>query len=138
MKKTTFFAAALLLAAILCPNLTHAQKQNVWKGGTPGHATDWNCPRNWSLGFVPDWTCVAIVRASQAETPWYPVIDRVAEAVQALQVCAGARLEIGPAGRLEVEVPEACFIQGELRTGGALLADNQPFLIDPAVAHANQ
>lgn len=138
MKKTLLLAAALLLAAIVCPKLAHAQKQNVWKGGTPGHATDWNCPRNWSLGFVPDWTCVAIIEASQTEKACYPVIARVVEAVQAVQVCAGARLEIGPAGRLEVEVPEACFIQGELRTQGVLLAGDQPFLAGPAVAVAKK
>jgi len=30
-----------------------AQKINVWRGGAPGHETDWSFFKNWSAGKVP-------------------------------------------------------------------------------------
>ncbi|MBK6929787.1 MAG: hypothetical protein IPH12_02625 [Saprospirales bacterium] len=59
MKKTLATIALLLSAA--GATLLNAQKINTWKGGFPGQETNWSCPRNWSLGTVPDWACQVVI-----------------------------------------------------------------------------
>jgi hypothetical protein len=51
MKTITLCSALFLLANL---SSLQAQTTNVWKGGFPGHETDWYQNRNWSLGKTPD------------------------------------------------------------------------------------
>lgn len=118
--------AAFALALLgFSPETSLAQKLNVWKGGQAGRATDWKCPRNWSLGKVPDWTCAVVIEPDMAGGRNYPVIQGPVEPVQYLLLLPGARLEIAQMEYLEFELPEVCLIAGELVQKSRLQADNK-------------
>ena len=71
-----------------------AQKTNYWKGGFPGQENEWNQPNNWSLGFVPDWTChVIIPDVSTASCP-DPVLKNGDAEVQSVIIQVGASFTI--------------------------------------------
>ncbi|MFN0213231.1 MAG: hypothetical protein ACKVT2_03170 [Saprospiraceae bacterium] len=113
-----FLIACILLGFL--PNSLAAQKLNVWKGGQAGQATEWNCPRNWSLGKVPDWTCTVLIEQNYQHGN-YPVISKPSESVGFLIIHPGARLEIKPTGSLEIEFPDALLLEGELKNHGQLI-----------------
>lgn len=55
MKNLSLVAGLLsMLFITVCSQHVTAQRSNTWLGGTPGMENDWNCPRNWSQGRVPD------------------------------------------------------------------------------------
>lgn len=122
MKQVFSILIILLSSGILFPETALAQKLNYWKGGQAGRQTDWNCPRNWSLGKVPDQTCVAVIEQNFRNGSLYPVISTQVETVWYLMVLPGARLEIGPSGRIEFELPDACLFEGDLVNRGQIIA----------------
>ena len=136
MKNILSVLALTLLCIALMPEMAQAQKRNIWKGGHAGRATEWNCPRNWSLGIVPDAACVAVIEQDYRSTPLYPVISASVEVVQCLLLFPGARLEIGPKGRLEVALPDACLFGGELLNRGQLATEENLFETAKPIAGA--
>ena len=99
MKKTLVTIALLLSAAA---TLLQAQKINTWKGGFPGQESNWSCPRNWSLGTVPDWACQVVIPQQTSDRKNYPVLTSKNEEIYSLFIQPGARLEIAPSGELTV------------------------------------
>ena len=99
MKKTLVTIALLLSAAA---TLLQAQKINTWKGGFPGQESNWSCPRNWSLGTVPDWACQVVIPQQTSDRKNYPVLTSKNEEIYSLFIQPGARLEIAPSGGLTV------------------------------------
>jgi hypothetical protein len=67
---------------------------NVWKGGFPGHETDWNQNRNWSLGKTPDVFDRVIIPHVSTSTLKYPIVKEGEIEVQSLEVRAGASLTL--------------------------------------------
>lgn len=120
MKKALVILSFMLFSGLL-PETLHAQKLNIWKGGHAGRPSDWNSPRNWSLGIVPDQSCVAVIGADYRNEAVYPVISSGVEMVHYILVLTGARLEIRPLGRLEAQVPEACLFEGVLINRGQFI-----------------
>lgn len=111
-------AIASLAFLGLFPEIGHSQKMNVWKGGQPGRPTDWNCARNWSLGIVPDWTCVAVIGQNLQGPSQYPVIAKPVAPVQYVVLYDGGKLEINPGGQLTMELPAFNILKGTLLNQG--------------------
>jgi len=97
MKPITFFTALLLLANL---SSLQAQTTNVWKGGFPGHETDWNQNRNWSLGKTPDVFDRVIIPDVSTSTLKYPIVTEGVIEVKSLEVRAGAMLTLLPSVRI--------------------------------------
>jgi len=97
MKPFTFFTALLLLANL---SSLHAQTTNVWKGGFPGHETDWNHHRNWSLGKTPDGFDRVIIQDVSTSTLKYPVVKDGEIEVLSLEVRTGASLTLLPSAHI--------------------------------------
>lgn len=114
--KKTLVIIALLLTATSATQL-HAQKTNTWKGGFPGQESNWNCPRNWSLGTVPDWTCQVVIPQQTSDRKNYPVVSSRNEEIYSLVIQPGARLEIAPSGDLSV----SGFLSAPLTDVGSLV-----------------
>ena len=97
MKSITFCSALLLLA-----NLSSLQGQttNVWKGGFPGHETDWNQNRNWSLGKTPSVFDHVIIKDVSTSTLKYPVVAEGEIDVLSLEIQAGASLTLLRSARI--------------------------------------
>lgn len=91
----------LTLAVALMPALQlTAQKTNYWKGGFPGHENEWNQPRNWSLGFVPDWTCHVMIPDVSAACHPQPVLTSGNFEVQSVIILPGASFTIASGASL--------------------------------------
>lgn len=119
MRNTLFFSCfiALFLAAFTA----NAQKIATWKGGAPGHATDWNYPANWEEGRVPNEFSWVIIPDVSTSTFSNPVLNDGAVEVWSLQIFSGATLHIGRAARLMVTGQDSrmplAFGEGEVKQG---------------------
>jgi hypothetical protein len=91
MKSITLFSTLLLLANL---SSLQAQTTNVWKGGFPGHETDWNQNRNWSRGKTPDVFDRVIIPDVSTSTLKYPVVMEGDIEVLSLEIQAGASLTV--------------------------------------------
>jgi len=97
MKPITFFTALLLLANF---SSLQAQTINVWKGGFPGHETEWNQNRNWSLGKTPNVFDRVIIPDVSTSTLKYPIIKEGDIELQSLEVRSGATLTLLASARI--------------------------------------
>lgn len=91
MKPILFFSFLLLLANF---SSLQAQTTNVWKGGFPGHETDWNQHKNWSLGKTPDVFDRVIIPDVSTSTLKYPIVEQGDIEVQSVEIRSGASLTL--------------------------------------------
>jgi hypothetical protein len=98
MKNILVFSILFFVASA---TMLHAQITNTWKGGFPGHETDWGHSRNWSLNTVPNAFQRVIIPDVSTSTRRYPVVAAGAEVeVQSLEIRAGASLTLSRTARL--------------------------------------
>ncbi|MBI1227536.1 MAG: hypothetical protein GC192_20050 [Bacteroidetes bacterium] len=102
MKTNQFFFATICMFLFGSLTQIQAQKINIWKGGTPGQTTNWNCPKNWSANQVPDAFQTVIVPDVTTGSGFYPCINEEGPEVNALVLESGASLTITRDGALEV------------------------------------
>ena len=100
MKTTIFFAFHLLF--LLHQNLC-AQTTNTWRGGAPGHASDWHYYKNWSLGRVPDEFQRVVIPDVSSTTLRYPVLRSGEVEVNSLEIQPNASLTLTGSARLFTE-----------------------------------
>lgn len=91
MKRTAIFAVCFF--ALFSINLS-AQQTNVWKGGAPGHETDWHYYKNWSLGQTPDVFDAVVIPDVSTTTNRYPQVSSGQIEVQSLEIQSGAVLRL--------------------------------------------
>lgn len=97
-------SAHLSIAVFLLLSVTaSAQKNNVWRGGAPGHETDWAFSKNWSAGNVPAEFDYVIIPNVSTSTGNYPVIRKGEIEVLGLDIQSGATLTLLPKARLLAE-----------------------------------
>ncbi len=101
MNRISIFAICII--ALFSINLS-AQQTNVWKGGFPGHETDWNHYRNWSLGKTPDIFDNVIIPDVSTSTQKYPIVQEGDIEVLRLEVQQGASLTLLRSVRVMTEV----------------------------------
>ena len=85
--------AIIALFSLISLNI-QAQRTATWKGGTPGRATDWNCPSNWKEGRVPDEFTIVIIPDVSTSSFSYPTISEDTVVIASLQVASNARLRL--------------------------------------------
>ena len=83
--------------------VTSAQTTNVWRGGAPGHETDWSYYKNWSKGRVPSVFDNVIIPNISSSTGEYPVISKGEVEVWSLEIQPEASLTLMPEARLLLE-----------------------------------
>jgi hypothetical protein len=99
--KKAIFSIAILTAFLFSASLP-AQTFNTWKGGAPGHETDWHFHKNWSLGKAPDEFSRVIIPDVSTTTQRYPVISGGEVEVWSLEIQPKARLVFSGGTRLLV------------------------------------
>lgn len=100
MKSLILSAATWLIASLTS---LQAQTANIWRGGFPGHETNWNHARNWSLGRIPDFFDWVIIPDVSTSTRRYPIISSGEVQVQTLEIKPGATLTLHTAARVFAE-----------------------------------
>ena len=80
-----------------------AQKTNNWRGGAPGHETEWSYFKNWSAGRIPNEFDHVVISDVSTSTGKYPVISKGEIDVLSLVVESGASLTLLPQARLFAE-----------------------------------
>lgn len=118
--KALAFSVIIVLTCIFSFTLA-AQTTATWKGGKPGHATDWNCPANWSKGHVPNEFTQVIIPAG---ANYYPVIQYTPAPIDALLMECGATLSIQEDATLTILCETGIFdgvtVLGQIRNDGIL------------------
>ena len=100
MKAITFLSTLMLLVNL---SSLQAQTTNVWKGGVPGHESDWNHYKNWSLGKTPGvFDCVIIPDVSSTSRK-YPIVKAGEIEVLSIEVQSGASLILLHPARIVAE-----------------------------------
>ena len=127
MKSTTIIIALICIASIT--NFSQAQPQNTnfWKGGTPGKAANWDCPKNWSKGSVPDGFQNVIIPDVSTGSGVYPILKTGGQEINKLVLEAGASLEIKENGSLKINESFEGFGNFGLKTEGALVLPTEVF-----------
>jgi hypothetical protein len=100
--KSIIIVAVIIIGTITNKAISQTQSTNTWKGGTPGQTANWNCPRNWSTGRVPDAFQNVIIPDVSTGSGVYPVIEMDGQEVNAIVLESGAMLEIKERGSLIV------------------------------------
>ncbi len=100
--KTIIIVAVIIIGTITNKAISQTQSTNTWKGGTPGQTANWNCPKNWSAGRVPDAFQNVIIPDVSTGSGVYPIIKTGGQEVNAIVLESGATLEITKKGSLMV------------------------------------
>jgi hypothetical protein len=115
---------------VLAMTASFAQQQVIWKGGTPGHETSWNEPRNWSTYQVPDEFSHVVIMPLHTGHHAQPVIDQEVE-VASIQVHTGAKLTIKIGGEILVDGESSNPHELGLFGGVVILENKKPTLLTP-------
>ncbi|MCU0347758.1 MAG: hypothetical protein MUC59_12530 [Saprospiraceae bacterium] len=102
MKYTSIIIAIICIISIANFSQAQTQSTNIWRGGTPGKTANWDCPKNWSKGSVPDAFQDVIIPDVSTGSGIYPVIETGSQEANSIVMEAGAKLEIREAGSLTV------------------------------------
>jgi hypothetical protein len=84
----------LITISFLMTQAIHAQIHSTWKGGTPGHKTDWDTPANWSNNRVPDEFTDVVIVWDQTMQENYPLVKEAKFEVHSIWIHDGAKLNI--------------------------------------------
>lgn len=122
---TKITTSIILLACLLAqsPNL-FSQRTIMWKGGTPGKETQWQCPKNWTCNHVPDEFSNVTIPDVSSSSMAYPVLMGVAE-VNSLRLEGNAALTIAPEGQLTVFTDVVVLHKENLQIKGTLIVLNE-------------
>ena len=128
MKVFFFCFAQLASTAILLISATqlYAQKTTTWKGGTPGMEQEWNCPKNWSAGAVPNEFSNVFIPDVTTTTCSTPVIQSGLVEVNALFLETDAMLTIGPEAELIIYETAEGINHNTLNLRGKVLLPEKP------------
>ena len=122
MKSSSFSTARLAFVALMLTfsTIAFSQKTIVWKGGTPGKANDWNCPRNWSTYHVPDEFSNVVVPNVSTSTQASPVIASGMVEVNSLYIESNASLTLGDTAQLVIFDKAGSHIPNRLHLKGTI------------------
>jgi hypothetical protein len=132
MKKFFFSAIAFFLLS----SALFSQRTNHWKGGTPGQESNWNCPRNWSLGKVPDAFDRVVIPDVSTAARQFPVIKSEVEPVLSLRVEGHAQLTLTSFGVLQIETNDVdgLHVYGKILNEGIISVNQVPEGFEPNIA----
>ncbi len=128
MKVSFFFfiqVAAIVFLPITAVQL-FSQKTATWKGGTPGMEQEWNCPKNWSGGAIPNEFSNVFIPDVTTTTCSPPVIQSGQVEVNALFLESNATLTIGPAAELIIYETAEGVDHNTLNVKGKVLLPGKP------------
>lgn len=109
MKNTIFSFASVAFLLTFGSNL-FGQTANTWKGGAPGHETDWHFYKNWSLGKAPNEFQRVVIPDVSTTTQRYPVLRSGEVEVVSLEIQPNAKLTLSG---------NALLLTENLESGGA-------------------
>ena len=122
--------AIITIFVLLTTTSFHAQTIFIWKGGTPGHETNWNEPRNWDKYHVPDASSHVIIPGHQTGHNAQPQINQRVE-IASIEIHASGTLMVTSSGELFLHSfgPELNPIQlfgGKIKNKGKIRVEGQP------------
>lgn len=110
----------ILLLCGICTGAA-AQKTIIWKGGAPGHETDWHYAKNWSTHSVPNEFSNVIIPDVSTTTRALPVIRKGVVEVNSLIIAPNVTLSLGETVQLTVLENSDSMLIANLRKNGSLV-----------------
>jgi hypothetical protein len=87
---------------ILAEASLFGQTQVIWKGGTPGRETKWECPKNWVGNKLPDEFSNVLIPDIVSSSNSFPELDDADVSINSLRIEGESILNIRPHGTLTV------------------------------------
>lgn len=114
----------VMFTILLCGICTGAaaQKNIIWKGGAPGHETDWHYAKNWSTHSVPNEFSNVIIPDVSTTTRTLPVIRAGVVEVNSLTIAPNVTLSLGETVQLTVLENSDSMMIANLRRSGSLIS----------------
>jgi hypothetical protein len=78
------------------------QTQVIWKGGSPGRETKWECPKNWVGNKLPDEFSNVLIPDIVSGSNSFPELDDADVSINSLRIEGESILKIRPHGTLTV------------------------------------
>lgn len=99
----TYRNSLLIVAVSMLLSVPFAQGQRAsqWVGGTPGQANNWQCPKNWLDGRLPDEFSNVFIPDVSTRSLAYPVLAEVVW-INSLRMEGNAQLTIAKGGQLTI------------------------------------
>lgn len=123
MKTASRFFVPLALAIFFLASSMplFSQKITIWKGGTPGMETNWDCHKNWSTYSVPDGFSDVIIPDVSTTTFAAPVIRSGQAEVNSLTFTSNTVMTVGKGAQLVVHQSTGPLPVENLKLDGILL-----------------
>ena len=126
--KTSFFVVSCFVLTSFS-STAFAQPGNYWVGGAPGHENEWNCPKNWSEGSVPNEFSNVIIPDVSTGSRANPVLRSGMMEIGSLVLESNASLEIGKQATLVIYDGLFAVNRSDLNSKGTMIqltAENSP------------
>ncbi len=95
-------AKILTPALIFIAGTAISQQTTTWKGGTPGRTSQWDCPRNWEEGRVPDDVSNVFIPDVSSKSQCYPILAGKTCRINSLWMDSAAKLIISKSATLVI------------------------------------
>ena len=112
-----------LTLAFICSLNISSQNTIHWLGGTPGHESEWNEPRNWDANRVPIESDKVIISNRNNGHFKQPVISGEVQ-IAWLEILSGGNLTISNSGILTIDGSNT-YSEGISIYGGAIHSDGE-------------
>lgn len=140
MKKSNFTTSCLAILALVLFLDTNvfAQISTTWKGGTPGRANDWNCPKNWSNHTVPNAFSDVIIPDVSTTTMASPIIKTGRVEVNSLFLYTNASLTLEESAQLVIFQKSSSLLPSNFHPKGRLFLLDESTEGSAAVSASNK
>ena len=120
MKTQYLFVSGLLL--FFFSSSVFSQSVNYWIGGAPGLEREWNCPRNWSTGEVPNEFSHVVIPDVSIGSRSTPIVRSGLLEIGSLIMESNSALEVQEQATLVVHEEIKTPKESELKVEGMLIA----------------
>ena len=115
----------LIIALTLITTISLAQNTVTWIGGTPGKATKWEEPKNWSNHRVPNDFSNVIIPDVSSSTFAYPEITKGIVEVNSIHIESQSRLTVHANAQLIIYEQEESLAKLDLKSESSLVIIEQ-------------
>jgi len=123
----------LILLLVMITANSFAQITSIWKGNTPGHESQWECPSNWSNNRVPDEFTDVIIQVDISNDYHYPVFNMSETEINSLRIWPGAYLHLKSGNLFILDAASNYFNRSQI------VGKGKPVLVDdPQLASNNK
>ncbi len=128
----------ILILLMTLPAMTgFSQITSIWRGMTPGHERNWNCPSNWSNNRIPDEFTDVIIPVDISINYRYPVIKSSATEINSLHIWPGATLTVKEGEMWILDAERSDYLRNQIIGKGKVRLQYEPPFSSEEIIHVS-